>query len=95
MEANATGEAESGSLRLQFDCSVSRDLCESPSPQWTMRPYPDDHWESLEARFGQEPRRGRMTVLGQDQSSECFGRMTGLSALLPTRFAKVNDCIGS
>lgn len=36
-----------------------------------------------------------MTVLGQDQSSECFGRMTGLSALLPTDLVQVNVCTGS
>ena len=29
--------------------------------------------------------------MGQDQSSECFGRMTGLSALLPSVESAAND----
>ncbi len=50
----------------------------------SVRPYRDDHWEALEFRFGLEPQTSRTSALGQDQSSECFGRMTGLSALPPS-----------
>jgi YD repeat-containing protein len=41
------------------------------------------------------PVAGERSELGQDQSSECFGRMTGLSALLPTCWAKPNARFGS
>ncbi len=30
-----------------------------------LTPSRDDHWESLEGHFAQEPRKGRMTGLGQ------------------------------
>jgi hypothetical protein len=43
--------------------------------------YRDHHGEPVEARFGLGLQTGRMTASGQDQSSECFGRMTALSAL--------------
>ncbi len=34
-----------------------------------------------------------MSLVGQDQSAECFGRMTGLSALLPFVAGAANDWI--
>jgi hypothetical protein len=42
-----------------------------------------------------EPRTGRMSPSGQDQSSECFGRMTGLSALQTNTMPSVKVGLGS